>query len=186
MSRSASGSEEAALNLADALRITDRVLEAEKAAEAALVFPSAPLPLLDVTHVDVKPRPITAPRLPFDFCQFDKTVVVDSADKDAKRLAFESEVLDVFSFGVCIAYYKRWEHLGDVMLSNTTHLRKSYDEMTDDERISTGSVVLKSIVDDLENERNEKAIAASLVGVRALNRMAKRLEAACEAFIQEA
>ena len=178
-----------AIDLAEGMLIKDKVLAADKAAQDALVFPSAPLPALVVedavilTH-EQKVRPPTAPRLPYDFVQYLKAnkYVVDPTTKDAKRLAFESEVLDVFSFGVCIAY-EDWHKLGDIMLTSTTHLRKCYDEMTPEEHKLTGSVVLQTIMDDLKDGRAEEAIIASLAAARSLTTMAARLEAACAALV---
>ena len=179
---------ETAIDLADGLGIKDKVRKADEAAEAALVVPTDPLPALVIGDVmsnggnSKDPRPFTAPRLAYDFIQIIqlKTYAVDPDTKDAKRRAFESEIFDVFSFGVCIAN-DHWKHLGEIMLSSTTHLRKCYDEMTPEERKATGSVVLQNITNDLKEGCNEEAIIASLAAVRALDRNARRLEVACAA-----
>ena len=61
-----------------------------------------------------------------------------------------------------------------------TGLRKRYIEMTPEERVSSGSVLLKDIVVHMDNERWEQAIASSLVAARALACNAAKLEAAVE------
>ena len=155
----------AALALAEKLDITNAVLEADKAAEAALVHENT-------LHVSI-------PRLPSELQRVAPKYLVAHDDKDEARIMFEDVVTDVFSCGVCIAN-EEWDDIDEVMLC-ATGLRKRYDEMTAEERVSSGAVVLGNILKDLKQEdRLPEAIAASLVAARALAWNARRLESACE------
>jgi hypothetical protein len=123
---------------------------------------------------------VFVPRLAFDISEFflerhrERGEVVPIEEKSEARVAFEVAVCNVFSFGVCTDL-DGW--FNGVQLS-ATGLRKRYVEMTPEERVSSGSVLLKDIVVHMDNERWEQAIASSLVAARALACNAAKLEAA--------
>jgi hypothetical protein len=123
---------------------------------------------------------VFVPRLANDISEFflerhrERGEVVPIEEKSEARVAFEVAVCNVFSFGVCTDL-DGW--FNGVQLS-ATGLRKRYVEMTPEERVSSGSVLLKDIVVHMDNERWEQAIASSLVAARALACNAAKLEAA--------
>ena len=164
---------DAATNLADKLGKTDGILEADAAAEAALV------PENDLQ--------VSIPRLPYEVKLWFEypPAVVAHADKTSARMAFEHAVCTVFSYNVCTSIDK-WTGVNDVLLC-TTGLPKRYDDMTAEERVSSGSVVLGNIMKDLHNNEATvpHAIAASLVAARALAYSARKLELACQAYEEE-
>jgi hypothetical protein len=154
---------QAALALAALLGIEERVLEADLAAEARLEPPDS--------------RPF-APRLPSDFARWlDPSMswlTVPPMEKSPARLAWEAQVLEVFSFYVCRAD-DRWDHTADIMLC-ATGLRKRYSEMTPQERISSGCIHLRHTMAALKQKHTlEEAIMGSLMGARALERAARKL-----------
>ena len=123
---------------------------------------------------------VFVPRLAFDISEFflqrfrERGDVVPIEEKSEARVAFEVAVCNVFSFGVCTDLDGCFN---GVQLS-ATGLRKRYVEMTPEERVSSGSVLLKDIVVHMDNERWEQAVASSLVAARALAYNAAKLEAA--------
>ena len=159
---------EAARSLADKLDIM-YILYADPDAEAALV--------------QEEPDNLQAsiPRLPFEVKQWFEypPAVVAHADKPDARIAFEQTVCAVFSYNVCT-------YADGVMLC-TTGLRKRYDDMTAEERVSSGTVVLGNIMKDLQNNDATVpyAIAASLVAARALAYSGRKLEVACRDYEKE-
>ena len=171
MLRVSSKIKDAALALAEKLGVSG-VLEADSAAEKALVL-----------EHEMK---VTIPRLPWDIKCVSAKHIVPREAKDEARIVFEEAVTDVFSNGVCIAN-EEWDDIDEVMLC-ATGLSKRYDEMTDEERVSSGSVVLRNIIRDLQKDDDglASAIAASLVAARALAWNARRLEEACKKVQEEA
>ena len=117
----------------------------------------------------------TAPLLPHQFVTYMRTKA--AAPKSEERKAFEAEVLEVFSFGVCPAT-RIWDLKNELSLSFTCK-RMFYDEMAHEERAASGSVELRRIVADLVDGRTEDAARASLVAACALDELARRLRAAC-------
>ena len=125
---------------------------------------------------------VFVPRLAYDICEFFSELsrgcdnVVPIEEKNEARVAFEVAVCNVFSFGVCTDL-DGWY---DGVQLCATGLRKRYTEMTPEERVSSGSVLLKDIVVHMDNERYEQAITSALVAARALACNAAKLEAAVE------
>jgi len=158
-----------ALDLAEELKITDSVMASDALAEAALVQED---PLQEGVLY-----------LPFDFLQIDPKYKVKPEDKNAARVAFETIVLEIFSFHVCLAK-PRWRSIDDVMIS-TTGMHKLFKDTTPEERLSSGSVVLKHIKKDLKAGRHEAAILASLTASRGLERIARKLQSACDQCCSE-
>ena len=164
---------EAATNLADKLGKTGAILDADAAADAALV-----------QEHDLQ---VSIPRLPCEVKQWFEypPAVVAHADKSGARIAFEHAVCAVFSYNVC-TNIEKWSDVNDVndVLLCTTGLPKRYNEMTAEERVSSGSVVLGNIMKDLQNNEATvpHAIACSLVAARALAYSARKLELACQAY----
>ena len=155
------------------LRISLQIREAALAVAERLgieVTDGAPL-------VPEHPLHVAIPRLPYNFKQL-MGRMVDRQHKSEARIAFETEIMDVFSFGIRVA--ERWS--GKVMLC-TTGLRKRYNQMTAEERASSGSVVLGHIMSDLlDDELVESAVRDSLVAARALEHLGLRVHKACETF----
>ena len=168
MFRVASKIRDAALALAEKLEISADVLESDAAAEKALVV---------LKHDE---QPAAIPRLPCDITRVAEKFKVQREHKDEARVAFEEIVIDIFTNGVCIAYneFGQWDEISEVMLC-ATGLRKRYDEMTDEEKVSSGTVVLANILKDLASEDGvAAAIGASLVAARALEWNGRKLEEA--------
>lgn len=160
---------EAAMELAQVLGIEETALQADRAAEAALV--------------EEHPLKVLIPRLPYDieFGWFHPRNKVQTVqDKDERRVAFEAAVLEVFSSRICIAN-EDWAAVDEIRLS-ATGLRKPFEDMTDDERRTSGTVMLKDIVEDLQAGECEAAVLKSLMGARALDRAAAELRQAVNAF----
>ena len=158
---------QAALDLAAKLKITDQVLRADEKAEMAIV--------------PEHPMQASIPRVPWPMSQWLRTDGIDAKEMDEAHTQFQKEVLDVFSFHLCISE-NNWIRGDEVMIS-TTGLRKRYSEMTPKERKTSGSVVLRNIMRDLcTRKRVVRAIQASLVASRALERIARKLLKACDAL----
>ena len=155
-----------ALDLAEELNITDLIMAKDALAEAALV--------------QVDPMQEGAFYVPYDFVRIDQEYTVKPEDKDAARTAFEAVVFGVLSFHLCLAK-PRWRSVDDVMI-NTTGMRKLFKDMTPEERLSSGSVVLKHIKKDLKAGLHEAAILASLTASRGLERIARKLQSVCDQY----
>ena len=159
---------DAALTLAQALGIQEHILEVDEAALKAIV-PEHPL------HVSV-------PRLPYDFFRWmgDPTTVVPLEAKSEARVTFETEIMEVFSYWLCIGdpdYVK-----GHEVQISSTGLRKYYTQMTSEERYTSGTVMLGHLIQHLEEDNIEQAILGSLVAARALEGIARKLLRAVELY----
>ena len=151
-----------ALELAELMGVKEEVIEADRIAESALIE--------DQSENDIKPE------LP---SKFYRMILTPPESKTDRRLAFETEVLEVFSFGVRPAR-REWVDIDEITLC-TTCMRKDYADMTPQERVSSGSVILKSIKADLIN-RPEAAILESMVASRALAILGRRFLKACSSL----
>ena len=135
-----------------------------------------------LVHQEEHDLQVFVPRLGFEisnlFCELSRENgdVVPIEEKNEERVAFEVAVCDVFSFGVRTNIDESYD---GVMLC-ATGLRKSYIDMTPEERVSSGSVLLNDILLHMDNERYEQAVKSALVAARALACNAAKLEAAVE------
>lgn len=163
---------QAALDLAEELGIKERVVRADEEAFERLEFPAE------------KKEETFVPRLPWEFSEMLRRRAkysVPDIDKDEKRLEFEKTVIEVFGYHVCTAE-DNWVDCSDVMLS-VTGLRKRYGQMTPAERLSSGSVHLRLIMERLRSDDTvEAAIMESLMAARALEKAARMLVGAGQKY----
>lgn len=123
--------------------------------------------------------------LPFVFWelyQHKSARMLPLADKSEARLAFEEAVSAVFGFRVCHPG-SNWIDIHAVVIG-TTGLRKPYNDMSPEERVSSGSVLLSDLIKALARGGGgeQEAIDGALVAARGLVKAAEDLEAACDAY----
>ena len=81
----------------------------------------------DEQLVPENPLQVSIPRLPAEFARCWPPMT-----KTEGRVAFVSDIMDIFSFFLCIAEHN-WTNIDEIMLS-ATGMRKRYSEMTPEER----------------------------------------------------
>jgi hypothetical protein len=154
---------EMALGLAEQLGVRSAVESADNEAAIRLVQPH--------------PLHVFIPRVPYDaefrwFHPRSRAPTVPLAEKSEERVAFESEVLEAFS--ACVR---------DGVQLSATGTRMCFEDMSEEERAATGTVLIKDILQDLEDEQLERAALKSLMAGRALMWTAAKLQRASDLFL---